>query len=484
LNFYLSIAAKEAVPPLKAALPCFVLRHRTWDDFGFKTLFELTYCKSNGAKVMIGELKILMADEKETKLPPLFETLDGYFSLGQDISYYRRIRENFPKTHRKILEALNDVVALPQLLEEIELSSGYRNSMARFTDAEISLRDGAAVLDGVPTADEGFAFSYEGSIIGADEPVSIKVNLDPDDPVPGRVFAIIGRNGVGKTQFLARLALDLATQGRRSKETVDKQEAAFQPSRPLFSRVIALSFSAFDKFQKPKPGKYFSYIYCGVRDDGGGLSRTALEARHLQYMKRVQEQNREWQWENLVKVVLGLTDEEVSFTRALEALERGEASSMSSGQSILIYFISAALAYLKPRSLILFDEPEIHLHPNAVGQLIQIMQWLLKHFDSYAILATHSPVVIQEIPRKRVVKFEREGNFTSATPLDQESFGENISELTRQVFETVEVSNFYKQTLKKLAKSMSFDDVSKLFDDQLNMHAAAYLGSLYEEVDA
>ena len=99
-------------------------------------------------------------------------------------------------------------------------------------------------------------------------------------------------------------------------------------------------------------------------------------------------------------------------------------------------------------------------------------------------LATHSPVVIQEIPSTRVIKFEREGNFTSATSLDQESFGENISELTRQVFETVEVSNFYKKTLKNLAKNRSFDEVSKLFDDRLSMHAAAYLASLYEDVDA
>lgn len=484
MTFYLSISVNEAVPPKRAVFPCFVLRHRTWDDFGFKTLFELTYFKLDGVRVKIGELKILKGDEQEIKLDPEFETLDGYFSLGQDISYYETIRKRFPRTHKKILEALSDVVAQPQLLEEIELSSGYRNSMVRFNDAEISLRDGAAILNGVPAADDGFAFSYEGNITGADQSVSIEVDLDPSDPVPGRVLAIIGRNGVGKTQFLARLALDLATQVRRSKESVDKQEAAFQPNRPLFSRVIALSFSAFDKFQKPKPEKYFSYIYCGVRDDGGGLSRTALEARHLQYMRRVQEQSRHGQWQELVEEVLGLPDQSISFKDALGALERGEVSSMSSGQSILIYFISAALAYLKPRSLILFDEPEIHLHPNAVGQLMQVLQRLLRLFDSYAILATHSPVVIQEVPRKRVIKFEREGNFTSATPLDQESFGENISELTRQVFETVEVSNFYKKTLKKLAKSRSFDEVSELFNDRLSMHAAAYLASLYEDADA
>src|SRR5256885_8188813 len=105
---------------------------------------------------------------------------------------------------------------------------------------------------------------------------------------------------------------------------------------------------------------------------------------------------------------------------------------MSSGQSILAYFISAALAYLKEGSLVIFDEPEIHLHPNAVALLMQTLQALLKEFDSYAIIATHSPVVIQEVPRKRVIRFEREGNITTGSPLGHESFGrseEHTSEL-------------------------------------------------------
>jgi predicted ATPase len=149
-----------------------------------------------------------------------------------------------------------------------------------------------------------------------------------------------------------------------------------------------------------------------------------------------------------------------------------------------MYFISAALAYLKGGALVLFDEPEIHLHPNAVALLMQTLQALLKQYDSYAIIATHSPVVIQEVPRKRVVRFEREDNITSAFSLGQESFGENISELTRLVFETVEIPNFYKQTLKDLAVDFSFNEVSTMFDDKLSLHATAYLASLYEDDNA
>jgi predicted ATPase len=319
---------------------------------------------------------------------------------------------------------------------------------------------------------------------GAATGVLINVDLQPQDLVPGRILAIIGRNGVGKTQFLAKLARDLATPQRVSKETSEQVEFAFKPSRPLFSRVIALSFSAFDRFQRPEPKEFFSYIYCGVRDDSGGLSRKSLETRHLQYLRRIQEQDRESDWEQHVANVMGVSKKKVSIDRTIEELEQGLTPSMSSGQSILMYFISAALAYLKGGALVLFDEPEIHLHPNAVALLMQTLQALLKQYDSYAIIATHSPVVIQEVPRKRVVRFEREDNITSAFSLGQESFGENISELTRLVFETVEIPNFYKQTLKDLAVDFSFNEVSTMFDDKLSLHATAYLASLYEDDNA
>lgn len=92
--------------------------------------------------------------------------------------------------------------------------------------------------------------------------------------------------------------------------------------------------------------------------------------------------------------------------------------------------------------MILFDEPETHLHPNAVAHLFNVMNKILKEFNSFAIIATHSPIVIQEIPRKRVILLTREGNSTISSPMNFETFGENVSELTRHVFDTVNIPNY------------------------------------------
>lgn len=479
MKFYKTAGRRDYVLPQGAELPCIVYTIDNWDDYNFKTLYHLCLFKKGGGKEVLGNVKILQAGNQSTNIPDSFSSLDPeFFSLGQDLEYYGNLRKHLPKTHRKVLDALNDVVVKPQLLEEIETSSGFRNSLVRFNEAKLALRDGLATLEKRPL-EKGYKFVYSGEIPGAGARVSIDVDLQPDDPVPGRILSIIGRNGVGKTQFLAQLARDLATTRRVSMETASQVESAFEPARPLFSRVIALSFSAFDKFQRPEPEKFFSYIYCGVRDDSGGLSRKALEAKHLDYLKRIVEQDRDDHWEQHVANIMGVPEEDVSITRHIEELEKNLTPSMSSGQSILAYFVSAALAYLKEGSLVIFDEPEIHLHPNAVALLMQTLQALLKRFDSYAIIATHSPVVIQEVPSKRVIRFEREGNITSSHPLGHESFGENIAELTRMVFETVEIPNFYKQSLQALAKKHDFDTVSKMFDDQLSLHATAYLASLY-----
>lgn len=485
MDFYKTSGERSAVVPKGATFPCVVYVGDNWDDYNFKTTFHLYYLSSAGATVRsLGNVKVLQLNQETTVLPRNFTTLDAdvYVSLGQDLEYYKKLRELGEELGEAILSALNDVVLSHELQDRVETKTGFRNSLIRFNEAKIALRYGLGEFQG-DERPKGYAFSYAGQIPGASGPVDVKFNLQPNDPVPGRIAAIIGRNGVGKTQFLARLAIDLATPLRLSRETEIQIEAAFKPRRPLFSRVIALSFSAFDRFPRPQR-KNISYIYCGVRDDSGKLSRVALEAKHKDFLDRIKEQGRGQVWERHVATILGVPRHTVTLDAYIAELSKEESPSLSSGQSILTYFTSAAIAYLKEDSLLLFDEPEIHLHPAAVAALMQILQALVEEYNSYAIVATHSPVVIQEVPGRRVVRFDRTGDTTTADELPQETFGENISELTRMVFETVETPSFYKSVLKELIEDRTFDEVMDLFKGQLSLHASAYLASLAKKKDA
>lgn len=57
----------------------------------------------------------------------------------------------------------------------------------------------------------------------------------------------------------------------------------------------------------------------------------------------------------------------------------------SSGQQILICTITELIANIENESIILFDEPEIHLHPNAIANMVRMFYRLLDEFNSYAI---------------------------------------------------------------------------------------------------
>jgi ABC-type methionine transport system ATPase subunit len=117
----------------------------------------------------------------------------------------------------------------------------------------------------------------------------------------------------------------------------------------------------------------------------------------------------------------------------------------------------------------------MHLHPNAVASLVNILTDLLKEHESFALIATHSPIVLQEIPRKRVLVLSREGDVTVASNLDLESFGESLSTLTRHVFDTNEIENLYKAVLSELADEETFEQTLERFDGQLSQNAIAYL---------
>jgi predicted ATP-dependent endonuclease of OLD family len=162
-------------------------------------------------------------------------------------------------------------------------------------------------------------------------------------------------------------------------------------------------------------------------------------------------------------------------------INKEELSLFSSGQAMLVNFITSLLAWVKENTLIIFDEPEMHLHPNAIASLFSVLNDVLKRYESFALIATHSPQFIQEIPTKRVIVFERTGNITEVKSLVGETLGENISNLTRHIFETYEIPSNYKLVLKNLSKGRSYEDVISLFEQGLSMNARSYLLSCYQE---
>ena len=207
-----------------------------------------------------------------------------------------------------------------------------------------------------------------------------------------------------------------------------------------------------------------SLNYCGIRTDNGSISIKQLVESYKDNLIKIKELDREHLW---VKYMMQIFENRDSLYQSFleKQIENNDFSKndplslLSSGQSILAHFVTAIIAKIQINTLVLFDEPETHLHPNAVASLFNVLNDLLRKYNSFAIIATHSPIVIQEIPSKRVILLTRENNSTIATKMEFETFGENISELTRHVFDTVSITNFYKIVLKNLSKTKSYDEI-------------------------
>ncbi|WP_225933112.1 AAA family ATPase [Pseudomonas maumuensis] len=488
-NFYV-LAYRQSIP--SSIRPFFVLRTDNWDDYGNKVQFHLSCVDEDGKESRLGAVKILQRTNADgepievavtTKLPDQFSVLgEDFISLGQEDGYYRDLHKLLGRKSRGVLEALGDIAWLPQLATDFEPTTAFRNALMRENGAHRARRFGAAWAVGESVNEES-AFRYVGSIEGADVGVEACFAFDGYDAIPGRIVGIIGRNAVGKTRFLASLGADLAQISRTSAEKLMEREERFPDGRPLFTRIIAISYSAFDRFKRPAPDSSSSYVYCGIRNDKGGLSRASLIESYHRNQRRIIEQGLEDQWVDYMQTILGdLSDDLVASLEAeisTSTTATNALSVLSSGQSILAHFVTALLAWIQPNSLVLFDEPETHLHPNAVASLFLVLSKILSKFDSYAVVATHSPVVIQEIPANRVLVFQREQNVTIAQPLQLESFGESVTELTRHVFETYEVESVYRRTLKKLANRESIEEVLARFEHGLSLSAEAYLLAQY-----
>lgn len=249
--------------------PAFLLERDRWDDYSTKCQFQLFWFDKQHVKHQIGDVKVLHKTENITPLETSFDELgDEYISLGQDETYYQSLIDI---CGREIaicfLEAVRDIAWMPTLALPFSTLSSFRNALLRFNSAERARRFGLSIVNGDNIV-EDLKFSYQCQLPGSENELIVNFDFDAHDPVPGRIVAIIGRNATGKTRFLAQIARDLVQISQTSIESGKQRDNRFSPQRPIFNQLLALSFSAFDKFARPKT-KQISYVYCGIRKRKG-----------------------------------------------------------------------------------------------------------------------------------------------------------------------------------------------------------------------
>lgn len=464
-----------------------ILNYDSWNDYSYRTSFGMYYCDDYAKVHEIGFPKIYFWEYDEartdtynkhtkTTLSSTITTLDErYCSLGQDLSYYKNLKMYVSNEYMDVLRRLNDMAVFPEIKEHFINERGVQSSLLRFSGAEKALNEAIEILSDQRN-EKDISFKYKVTVPYDVFSAELTFNFKRSNSFPYRINVLIGKNGTGKTQILSKLANSL------SGYTDERQESPFIGGRPPIDKVMSISYSAFDQFKKPPEAetinRSFSYVYCGIQSEQGTLSLSQLRENFKTAFNIVCERGRESIWNEVLSELI-----EEEHQKVVELVRSGSLDEInwSSGQHILICTITELIAKIEDESIILFDEPEIHLHPNAIANIMRMFHQLLEQFNSYAIFSTHSPIILQEISSRYIQILDRADDILTVRHPAIECFGNNISDIITDVFDVSLHESNYKSRLKRLSSEFEYDEILNLFDNNLSLNALIFLKSCYFE---
>jgi predicted ATPase len=487
--------------------PCAGLHIDGWDDFGYKTLYQLSIYDEQGTRHRIGGVKIgqFGMEEGRVSIPEEFEELDErYFSLGLDESYYEGLSKLGLSIRDRVLRGLRDV-ALDQDLFDRALGEKVTGvSLLRSVmPATVKGQYARLARDGVRLSSYQFTYVAPKPKSLRSQPVSLSFSVTPESHPPTNIHVLIGRNGVGKTHLLHHMARALVEDDADVREVGGFEETADAAiANRMFANLVSVTFSAFDKFE-PLPsrrdkskGVQYAYVglkRIGVSKDGKPLppkSPDRLSAEFGRSISVCRQGARLGRWRRALEMleadpifrdaeVTALASEEADDEELKLRSRKLFDDKLSSGHKIVLLTITRLVETVEERTLVLLDEPEAHLHPPLLSALVRALSGLLTNRNGVAIIATHSPVVLQEVPSSCVWKIRRSGIRVVAERPDIETFGENVGILTREVFGLeVTSSGFHKMLHDAVADDPNFDRILERFGGELGGEARAIVRAL------
>ena len=467
------------------------LAREEWDDFGFRTKFYGTLFGGpvDAGGTPLGAVKILHRDSLVTAnaIAGLFPTLgfealpEDFASLWQDATAYERIRAHLAGAAADFLIRLRDVAADPLHAERFERGGGWATSLVRFPNALEALRRGRELFVGGELESVATSFTYRLRNVRGALTHEVDIDFDPTNPL-GRVFVLVGANGTGKTSLLSSLADRLSG---RSDRAGSRGETV--PADVAYS-VLAISYSAFDRFERPNRGMVAAYRYSGLRDRVDRPHRIDVDGRIgelILHLRSAAPALRTQIRAALVGLEI-LPAEEEDWTQGEFETFADRMGTWSAGHQIVALIVSHAILWTRKRTLLLFDEPELHLHPTLLSSLLRTLGKILAEQDAFCIVATHSPIPLQEVPTRFVRILERVGTMVHAAKLPEQTFGAELGELVDRVFRFgPESRNFRTEVDDLLGTDGGVAKVRLALGGKLSLAVRALLeGEVEPEVEA
>jgi hypothetical protein len=490
-----------------------------WDDWNkYCTQFYLTVVDQNGEQHGIGQVKIgqrgLMPHKPPTdELPPgyrrpnvpsAFEQLDDdFFSVGQDEEYYSNLGALGDTVREQILTCLRDVAWDKKHWEWAKDEDVMRESLLRsVTRSTVEGQFRRMAHGDARVTPYYFTYSPPKRLGDGAPPFMLDFSVDPGSPIPTNVHVLIGRNGVGKTRLLSLMTKVLVAKDASARQSGKFEFNELGRQGETFANVVAVSFSAFDEAdllpdRNPAPDSLgFSYI--GLRGWTSDSPTASIKPKSPNMLAREFVDSlgecrigaRQSRWKSVITTLqtdpvfqaaqlTSMIDQNLS-----DKEERDEVlktfKALSSGHKIVLLTLTRLIEKVEERTLVLIDEPEAHLHPPLLSAMTRAISTLMVKRNGVAIIATHSPVILQEVPKSCVWILDRMLTASKAERPSIETFAESVGILSREVFKLELSQSGYHQLLSELRKkSACYEDALDQLEGQLGAEGKAVLRGMY-----
>lgn len=479
------------------------LKDDFWDDYNYKTLFELVVFDKAGVRHDIGGVKIGFIGQEigRTEIPATFSQLeDKYFSLGQDSDYYSKLKKLEAALRHAILVGLRDIVEDVGLCARALEEDVTKTSLLRVVSTSSIYGQYKRLLQGGALLTE-YHFGYKIEQSRRMAGLELDFHIDPDSNPPSNIHVLIGRNGVGKTHLLNNMVRALV-----DKDSDPEKVGIFllndnnrdETDDEIFAGVVSVTFSAFDPFdplpEKKDKSQGVRYSYVGLKrstnrggERGTPMSHDMITNEFVKSLQACFSLGKSDRWKVAIEALESdPLFKEADLARLLELddeIVKSEATSlfkrMSSGHGIVLLTITKLVEKVEEKTLVLIDEPESHLHPPLLSAFTRTLSELLSHRNGVSIIVTHSPVIVQEVPRSCVWKLRRTGLEANAERPETETFGENVGVLTREIFGLEVTDSGYHKLLEEV---LEYEDryrrIVRYFGDQLGSEAKGIIRGL------
>ncbi|CYV61560.1 AAA family ATPase [Streptococcus suis] len=472
----------------------YYLVHSDWDDwFRYETTY-LFYIKKDNQITNIGSIKIGQFSMKEGQripdVPEAFDTLtDDFFSVVTDESFYYEINRVESEKREYILTALKDVAFNEQLYLKATETDVFKISLTRDVLPKTIINKYRRLANG-NTELSTYDFSFKMT-----ESCTLDFKVNPDKFPASNIHAIIGRNGVGKSYLLTEMV-----------ESAIKKDGRFSFNTEFndnfFSNIISVNFSSFEnkKLFEENDDASKGYLYYHLsnrttaresnkyklyREEDGVTREFIPKGWDAVFIESVSSalQKKPKLWQDCIRILYSdPIFEQIGIDRLVEIFQRERDArkfyreaykifrGLSSGHKIVILTITKLVEMVSEKTLVILDEPELHLHPPLLSSFIRSLSQLLIKANGVAILATHSPIILQEVQKECVYKLSREisTDFMQVIRPSNETFAEDIGSLTFDVFEleTLE-SGFYTLINQIVKRNLSFEESLQHFDGKM-----------------